>query len=498
MIEKHQGQRRVIPRWRSPIDALTANEGRAVAAALPLGPPPPRADLLEREAEWLTSRTRGIGLDLVSVAATAEFPSVVAREAAETLLAEGDLSAMARRTAEIVEKPPAPGQELDLPPSSEVGTEHAEGEVRRLRSALRDDPRNALAWAEQARMYVQMGQPEPARNAMRRALLLAPGHRYLMRAAVRLAVHLDEPDRAHALLMASERTLVDPWLAASEISVSGLMGRGSRLVRQARRMLIPGSWTAGHLTELASALATAELDAGRSGRSRDLFLTSLEVPNDNAVAQAESIGTKVPRVQERLLAVVDEVPKSYEARSLAAAAAGRHRDAVEEAALWLADQPFSAEPATFGSYQAAEAMDLERSLDFANRGLTANPSDIILRNNAAFALAKLNRPGEAKMRLHNIDISRLTDDEKAMIRATEGLIALRRGEPQLGEQLYLEAIETATGRETKFMAALMLVAETLRLGLPGADREAERLRAEAPETLDRKDHGWLGYLGDIN
>lgn len=465
-----------------------------MTAVIPLGPPPPRADLLEREAEWLLEPTRGIGLDLISVAATVEFPSVVAQEAAQTLLDQGELSKIARRTAELVKNPTSAGQQLDLPPSEDVGADHAKGEVRRLRARLRNDPRNALAWAEQARMYVQIGQPEPAKNAMRRALLLAPNHRYLLRAAVRLAVHLDEPDHAHGLLLSAPRTQADPWLAASEIAVSALVSKKPRFIRQARTLLTRGSWSIGHLTELASALATSELDAGRSGRARDLFLTSLELPNDNAVAQAESIGTDVPKVQERLRNVLDEVPKSYEARCLAAASEGMHSKAVEEAILWLADQPFSAEPASFGSYQAAEIMEFERSLDFANRGLTANPNDIILRNNAAFALAKLDRADEAKMRLHNIDISRLSDDEKAMIHATEGLIAFRRSDPERGQQLYLDAIEQAASRHTRFMAGLMLVAETLRLRLPGAQEEAQKFREEAPAALPEKDQGWLSYL----
>lgn len=494
MIERHQGRRRVIPRWRSPEDALTANEGRALSALIELGPPPPRADLLEREAEWLHTPNRGIALDLISVAATVEFPSVVAKDAAQSLLAQGDLSRLARRTAVAVSDPSTMAPQLDLPPTEDIGEEHAQEQVRQLKRRLRDDPRNALGWAEQARMYVQMGQLPPAEEAMRRALLLAPNHRYIMRAAVRLAVHVDDPERARALLLSSPRTQTDPWLTASEISVSALAERNPRFVRQARDLLRQGNWSVGHLTELASALGTAEMDAGRSGRARDLFLTSLELPNDNAVAQAESIGTSVPRVQDRLRAVVDEVPKSYEARSLAAAASGDVATAIEEAGFWLADQPFSAEPATFGSYHAAANKDLELSLNFANRGLIANRNSLILRNNAAFALAKLDRADEAQMRLHDVDVSKLSDDEKAMIRATEGLIAFRQGDPDIGQQRYLEAIETAVSPETRFMAGLMLVSETLRLHMPGSDEEARKFREEAPRALDRKDQGWLSYL----
>lgn len=495
MIERHQGQRRVIPRWRSPLDAISANEARATTTPATPVTAPARPDLAEREAEWLRSPSRGVALDLISVAATASFHSVVATEAADALLAEGGLTGLSRRTAEVVRTPSRSDTELDLPPTEDVGTQHARSEVKRLRLSLRDDPRDALAWAEQARMYVQMGQADPAREAMRRALLLAPSHRYLIRAAVRLAVHFDEPDRAHALLLATPRTQVDPWLAAPEISVAGLRGRTSRYIRHARMLVTRGDWSAGHLTELASALGTTELDAGRSGRARDLFLRSLELPNDNAVAQAESVATSVPKVEERLAAVLDDVPRSYEARSLAAAAAGEHVPAIEEAALWLSDQPFSSEPAALGSYHAAEIMDFERSLDFANKGSDANPNDLILRNNAAFALAKLNRPIEAEMRLHNIDPSGLTDDERAMLRATEGLIAFRKGDSTLGEELYSDAIRHADSRSTKFMAALMLAAETLRLRLPGAQEAAQTIRDEATGSLDKKDRDWLNYLG---
>lgn len=494
MITKHQGQRKVIPRWRSPLDALMANEARAINATDTSEPPAPRPDLLEREGEWLLQGTRGVGLDLVSVAATSAIPSPVAKEAAQVLLDEGSLSRMARRTAERVVHPVTDAPQFDFPPEEEDEKDHARLEVRRLRSALRDDPRNALAWAEQARMYIQVGQVDPARQAMKRALALAPNHRYVLRAAARLAIHLDEADRAHRLLLATPRTQSDPWLAATEIAVSGYSGRSSRLIRGARLLLVRGDWALGHVTELASALGTAELEAGRSGRARDLFLTSLEVPNDNALAQAESVSTDVPRVEDRLRVVLDEVPRSYEARSLAAASAGDHAAAVNETRLWLADQPFSVDPAGVGSYQAAELMDFEQSLDFARRGLIANPSDLILKNNAAFAMAKLDRAEEATMRLHGVDVARLETEEQAMILATRGLIAFRKGDADLGQNLYLEAIERATSSETRVMAMIMLVSEMMRLRLPGAQQEAEKVRERAAGTLRHSDQDWLKYI----
>ena len=298
-----------------------------------------------------------MALDLVSVASTTPLRSPVAREAAEGLLQEGKLTATSQRVVKAVLNPPTLQPRLDLPPVEEIQGEPAKARVRDLRRSLILEPRNALAWSEQARAYVQIGQIEPAKRAMRRALALAPHHRYLLRAAARLAIHAGEHDRAHWLLMESPRTPHDPWLVATEIAVSDLAGQRPRLVKAGKRLLLPGSWSPANLTELESSLGTLELGSGHTRRARDLFLQSLDSPNDNALAQAEAVGDAVPRVRDRLRDVAEDVPRSYEAKSLAAAHRGDHAVAVQEAGSWLADQPFSTEPATFGSYQAAEIRD---------------------------------------------------------------------------------------------------------------------------------------------
>lgn len=495
MILRKDEPRRVLPRWRSPAEAFAANEGRA----LPLTGPsslPSTPGLVEREAEWLENPTRGVALDLISVASITPLRSPVAREAAESLVREGRLTPTSQRVIKVVLHPPTLQARLDLPPIEEMQSEVAKTRVRDLRRSLVIEPRNALAWSEQARAYVQIGQIDPAKRAMQRALALAPHHRYLLRAAARLAIHAGEHDRAHWLLMENPRTPYDPWLVATEIAVADLAGQRSCLVNAGKRLLLPGSWSPANLTELESSLGTLELGSGSTRRARDLFLQSLDSPNDNALAQAEAVGNAVPRVRDRLRDVAEDVPRSYEAKSLAAAHSGDHAVAIKEAESWLADQPFSTDPATFGSYQAAEIRDYVTALNFAERGAAANPQDLVLRNNAAFALAKLDRPADARMRLHGMNPDRYDGDTKAMILATSGLIALRESKIEVGQELYLQAISSADSATNRALAQIMLLSELLRLRLPGADAKAASLRSRVADALPRHDRDWLGHLSD--
>jgi tetratricopeptide (TPR) repeat protein len=496
VISKRDNPRRVVPRWRSPADALAANEGRAITrSAPPL--PPLRPDIVSREAEWLRSQERGVALDLVSLASTSPDPSPVAQDAARWLMNQGHLTALARRAVERVLNPiqlveEAATEQRPDEDSSRIATERR---LRHLKAALTAEPRDAVAWAERARMYALLGQKLPAVAAMRRALALAPNHRYFLRAAARLWLHYDDPERARATLIGSRRTPNDPWLLASEIAVNSVMDRRSPLVRGAELGLVRGRWAPADLTELHSALGTVELETGKSRRARDLFRESLRGANDNSLAQAEWASPHVKGVEAALESALEEVPKSFEARSIAAVNERHHAEAVSQAWFWLLDQPFSSEAAVFGSYQAALIQDFARSLAFAERGLQANPQLPILLNNAAFALAKQNEVERAQALLDRIPAAALEDpDEAAVISATQGLIAFRAGDVDAGERHYAEALAKMSSETSKALAMLMFVVEMLRVRLPGAAEAAEAALTSELTKLDPKDRGWADHV----
>ncbi len=435
-------------------------------------------------------------MDLVAAAATADAATLVAREAAERLLDDERVSTLVRRVAQGLLRPPASQPELELPANADpVERAWVHQSIKHLRRALQEDPRNALGWTEQARMYTLIGQGLAAQRAMAKALALAPNHRFVLRTSARLSVHLNKPEQAHSVLMSSPRTRSDPWLMASEIAVASFTTKPSRLVRTARDLLAGGNWTPRDLTELASAVGTLELEAGAHKRARNLFRASLEDPNENSLAQAEWAASKVPGVQSHLWPAMQRTPRSFEARSRAAAANADHRHAVEHSWLWLVDQPFSTEPAGFGSYHAALVRDFRRSLEFSRRGLQANPADITLLNNAAFALAQAGKPDEADKHIRKVkDIDRLDPSEQAMILATKGLIAFRSGSPGLGQSLYGDAMERATDPVTRALALIMLASELAHIRSSGVEDVVRRAIEDGKRHLPKQDRGWLNYL----
>jgi tetratricopeptide (TPR) repeat protein len=422
-------------------------------------------------------------------------PSPSAREAAQWLLGEGRPSRLARVAAERVLDPAAslpPEQAAELDADEQ---QNARAAIRRARRLTRTDPRNAIAWAERSRHHAGLGQSDAAIESMRRALALAPEHRYFLRAAARLHVHIGQPDRAHALLCRATRTREDPWLLAPEIAIAELAGRPPAFLRAGRRLVESGSWAPAHLTELAAAIGTLELRGGRDRRARSLFGASLTAPNDNVLAQAEWAAEDLGSVRRTLAQIEEEVPLSYEALSMAAISSGERERAVSEAWLWLLDQPFSTEPASFGSYHAGALRDFERSLTFARRGLMANPAHPMLRNNAAFALAQLGRLEDAEEELDFVRDSELDTEGRAVINATRGLLAFRRGEVERAKGLYGEAIGSAD-QTVRTLATVMMVSELLRMRLPDADEAAARARSQAERSLHPSDRGWLDFLGE--
>jgi tetratricopeptide (TPR) repeat protein len=492
VITRADGPRRLIPRWRHVDDAIDpAGSGDSGLRDL-------RPDVIERERAWIDSdgSSRGFALDLVAVAATAPDPSPAARSAAQWLLSDERSSQLAREvSAGILESLPDESRRRTESAEELVEPDAIRSNVKRLRQALTADPRDALAWAEQARMYTLVGQRRPAERAIAKAVALAPNHRFLLRAATRLWVHFDDPDRAKAVLLSTPRTQEDPWLMASEIAVGSVKGRSSRLIRSARALLGRSVWSPRDLTELMGALGTVELETGSSVRARDLFRKSLMNPNENSLAQAEWAAASVGGVQSHLKSALDQTPRSFEARSRAAAAIADHSTAVSESWRWLLDQPFSSEPASFGSYHAALDRDFQRSFEFARRGLQANPGMPLLLNNAAFALAQANKPADAAEYIDKVqDLSHLGPEEQAMILATRGLIAFRSGAPSQGSELYLHAIATTEVAGTRTLALLMLAAELLRLRAPGYDEAIEQATDEANKHLPSTDRAWLNYL----
>jgi len=439
----------------------------------------------QKLARWQHERNVESAADLVA-SALVLGRHTDARDAARFLLEpDSEVTAAVKVVAELVL---APEDQAGRVVTAELKDIDIEADVvrlrvRALRSQLRDDPRNALAWVDVSRAYSMLGQPERSIRAMERALGLVRGNRFILRSAARLFVHVDDPLRAHGLLTRADATREDPWLVAAEIAVAAVAGRNPMFVRQGRRLLEARRFPLLHTAELTSALATLEMTAGDQKSARRLFKESLADPTDNSLAQAEWARTKISGVE------VDPAllnrPRSFEARALQDYKEGRWILAIRQCEAWLLDEPFSSRPAALGSYLAGITQrDYRLAEDFANRSLRANPKDPLLLNNLVWALANQGRIDEARERFG--EITEVSKELVATILATRGLLRFRTGHPVEGRQSYLAAIEEArrhNHKRVEALAALHLAREELLSDVETATASV-RAAAKACEGVD--------------
>jgi len=460
-------ERQVLPRWRSATDTAEVGELRSLRPAQVDARQ--LADLDDKELEWHANPGLSIAAEFVAASLMSLAPER-STDAATFILGKGpDNSLIARLAYRSLDRQSeshnGSSTQLDLDelkPFSKVA------ELKRL---IRFDPRNAMAWCDLALQYSILGQPIQAADSMSMAQRLAPTNRFVLRSAARHWVHAGDIERAHRLLIPVARSSSDPWLMAAELAVASAGQRSPRSVKAARLLLESQRVSAFNTTELASALATLELAAGETKRAKRLFAHALADPTENSLAQVEwaSLRLKGLTVSDKALSQ----PGAHEARARMFTELQRWEPAVDEAWLWLLDQPFSEGPAAFGSCIAEMGVkDFKRAAQIAQQGLQANPRSPILLNNLAFAQIELGFTDQAEKNLKLIAAPALTDDQDgATWRATVGLLAFRKGDRFGGRSRYQEAIEAARklgNRERQAMAAIMLAREEWRLDGPGA------------------------------
>lgn len=459
-------QRQVIPRWRSL--AGTACHGELGTRAAPQAREPRAANgLHERDREFREEQTLSFAADLLA-ASLVLGPSPETTRAAELIVSSTGAPAMVRQTAMWT---------LAQQAGADTEAEESESDrdrVRALRRGLRVNPRNALRWAELARHYVNQGQERKAQSAMRIAVNIAPYDRYVLRSSVRLWTHLNDPEQAlRTLTHARELVRRDPWLLASEIAAAATAGKPSRNIKLGLAVAEGGAHEPFVLSELASALATIDMQAGGAKKARRLFRVAMVDPNENSIAQAEWASS---RLSGDLGLRDEQIERSAEARARRLAEEDALEAALNAGWEWLSDQPFSTGPATFGSYHASMCGSFERAVQFAQAGLQPNPGNVLLLNNLAFSQASLGALDDAAATL-----ARVRTAEEGWMRptltATRGFLAFRRGELEQGRELYRRAIETMGQAENRMRASMMLASEEARVGGPGGQQLAELFAA---------------------
>ena len=319
-----------------------------------------------------------------------------------------------------------------------------------LRNLLSRFPRHPLAYMDLAREYVALGQGRSAEKPVMLALALAPNNRFILRSASRFFLYLGndpnyerDPKQAHDILRKAERVRVDPWILAAEIAVASAVGRTSRLIKVGRSLVNSNNLSPSHISELASALATVELAAGKVREGKRLFRRALEKPTENVLAQAGWLRRQMSDLSE-INSINWEIPCAYEARAWANIIDKNWLESLKAAELWQRDEPFSKRAAVFGSWVALTLEgDFKKSEALARQGLIMHPKDLFLLNNLSVALAYMGRVSEAIQEFEKIDKEEANGEYKATYLATMGLIKFRDGSVEEGRRLYREAVDEA-------------------------------------------------------
>jgi tetratricopeptide (TPR) repeat protein len=436
---ENEKDRRIIPRWRNSrkaknsreINSIYQNHDRNIDFSF----------LKDKQFLWENDKNLINAIEYVTAAYIQESYSdciPAAQSILETLefvhpqvlkIAEEILI----KTGKINISTIATQQEINLDKNVIYSKIHA------LRNCLSKFPRNAIFWSDLAQSYTNIGLSDQAKKSMQIALSISPDNRYILRCATRMYIHFDEPDRANKLLLSRPITKFDPWLLAAEIATSTVEGKTSQLLNHGKKILEQQRFLPFHISELAGAIGTIELQNGSLKKAKKLFQLSLLDPSENSVAQ--SIWAKRNIESLNIEEAIRKTPRIFEAQAYKAFLNMEWDAVIENCKSWLFEEPFSSRPAIIGSIASSTGTeDFVSSEIFCRFALIANPTEHMLKNNLAFSLANLGKLDEAQAIIDEAFRNDLAIQTKIALTATEGLINFRKGIVQDGITKYIKAI----------------------------------------------------------
>jgi tetratricopeptide (TPR) repeat protein len=443
-IDIEEKRRKVIPRWRD-FKTTTALGELHSSVRSDTKDDVIEGSLNEQIIDWQNNRSLAFATDLVGSGFVLGKIKEVEEAANFILSEESQASDIQKRIARQAKDPDFCAHlaitEETIPNSSDEIISHSRDRVRKYRAQLQNALRNPVKLVELSREYATLGSLEKALRTMDIAVGLAPANRFVLRSATRLFVHAGKIDKAHYVLKRAPSLRSDPWLLAAEIAVSSMMDRTSGHVRTGMQQISDRNFNAFEVSELASAIATLEMDNANGKLARKLFRQALRRPTENSIAQAEWAS----RSMENLSVEVREfdAPRKYEALAWSHFKQGEFNNALDEGKNWIRDQPFAVSPVIFTGMTATLMENYELGEIIFKFGLRANPENATLRNNLAFAFASDNEPELAESELERINRASITIHERIVITATEGLIRFRKGFQDEGRALYRRAIDLA-------------------------------------------------------
>jgi tetratricopeptide (TPR) repeat protein len=360
--------------------------------------------------------------------------------------------------------------------------------IKTKKQRVREFPRDALAWLDQARLYTILGQREKARKAILAALHLAPFNRLIVRSAIRFFVHFEEWDAASFYGERAYKITQDPLVLGPLLSIRTQLEKLPRRLKS----IADEALTADDsflFSEVLAAIGTLDILHGAQKRSRKFFKRAWLDPTQSVVSQSQWV------LREHLPTLAPEqnidFSQSAEALSWLRFAILDFKGALVRAQDWILEEPFSKSAHIHASHTACLIGAYEEAEATARRGLRANRKDHTLLNNLVFAQLRRGNIEAAEKNFEPLK-DLLADSEDIAPLATYGLLLMSQGNILGGRLYYEQAIERATqlgNPRTAVRAALHLVMSMLDMT---KRIDTQTLRAVTAPVRNLQDAGCLG------
>ena len=316
--------------------------------------------------------------------------------------------------------------------------------INRLR--LADENRNAMLYAELGRLYATLGESDLAKKYFHMAVYISPHDRFILRNYTRFMLHIEDPE-VMKVLKDSELLKSDPWVQATEISISAYLESGSEIANNALKSLSKNQIGIYDQSELAIALSVLEFNSGNRKKSKKLVERSTYHPSNNAIAQIMWNKKRRHEIYEETMETrefKDNMQKSSEALVWDAIVSRRWDVAVQNIINWQDKQLYSSYVAIEGSFIAISfASDFKKAVQICENGLIANSNNLILLNNLCYSHQMQGHISEANTCLEIIKNLEKNWESDVCFLTIDAKQNYLKGQIHKGQTQYLSAIKLA-------------------------------------------------------
>lgn len=316
--------------------------------------------------------------------------------------------------------------------------------ISRIRKILKKYPRDAIRWVDLSLCYTIIGEEKKAINAMKVAVQLDKNNRFVIRSGVRLFLHYDQYDYAYYLLKNTNLLNHDPWINATYIAVSQLLGKNVNNLKESKYFIESNNFSKFDISELACSIGTLQLTMGRDKDAKKMFKESIIEPNDNTAAQLQWISKNITKIQDIERINTEKIKNNYEFETIQRCYLEDFENAVKNAEKWIDDEIISTIPnLVASSIYSSVFEDYEKGEEKIKEGLKKEKNNIKLNTQLAFCKINKGELDTAEELLNKLENKNIESENEIIILADKGMLNFRKGREEEGEIYYREAAKLA-------------------------------------------------------